>query len=245
MMVIEAVLATGVGGLVGVVLGVLIMRLYERSLVYYLEQVGVPFVWLDMPRTIAFAAVARSCWPASSARWACSIRPGGRAGAMPTTSCAARAEPMLSCRGLSKTYVTERGEVIGGRRHRPRRRGRPLRRDHRPFGLGQVLADGDDRRPEPPVGRHGHRRRHRYLGPVGERAGRLPQRQDRLRLPVRQPAADPAADRQCRPAGPAGPTAAAGRRLCQGLGACWAAWACATISTPIRRRSPPANSAAP
>ena len=31
----------------------------------------------------------------------------------------------------------------------------------------------------------------------------------------------------------------------QGRGACWAAWACATISTPIRRRSPPASSAAP
>ena len=57
MMVTEAVLATGVGGLVGVVLGVLMMRLFERSLVYYLEKVGVPFVWVDTPRTIAFAAV--------------------------------------------------------------------------------------------------------------------------------------------------------------------------------------------
>ena len=58
MMVTEAVLATGVGGLVGVVLGVLMMRLFERSLVYYLEKVGVPFVWVDTPRTIAFAAGA-------------------------------------------------------------------------------------------------------------------------------------------------------------------------------------------
>ena len=55
MMVTEAVLATGVGGLIGVVLGVLMMRLFERSLVYYLEKVGVPFVWVDTPRTIAFA----------------------------------------------------------------------------------------------------------------------------------------------------------------------------------------------
>jgi len=58
MMVIEAVVATGIGGLLGVVLGVLVMRLYERSLVYYLENVGVPFVWLDTPHTIAYAAGA-------------------------------------------------------------------------------------------------------------------------------------------------------------------------------------------
>jgi len=42
----------------GVVLGVLVMRLYERSLVFYLEKVGVPFLWVDTPRTIAFAAGA-------------------------------------------------------------------------------------------------------------------------------------------------------------------------------------------
>ena len=58
MMVTEAMLATGVGGLLGVVLGVLVMRLYERSLVFYLERVGVPFLWVDTPRTIAFAAGA-------------------------------------------------------------------------------------------------------------------------------------------------------------------------------------------
>ena len=58
MMVIEAVLATGIGGLLGVVLGVLMLRLFERSLVYYLERLGVPFLWLDMPQTIAFAAGA-------------------------------------------------------------------------------------------------------------------------------------------------------------------------------------------
>lgn len=63
MMVVEAVVATGVGGLLGVVLGVLVMRLYERSLVYYLENVGVPFVWLDTPHTVAFAAgaIALAC----------------------------------------------------------------------------------------------------------------------------------------------------------------------------------------
>jgi putative ABC transport system permease protein len=58
MMVVEAVIATGVGGVLGVTLGVLVMRLYERSLVYYLENIGVPFVWLDLPRMAAFAAAA-------------------------------------------------------------------------------------------------------------------------------------------------------------------------------------------
>lgn len=57
-MVTEAMLATGIGGLLGVVLGVLAMRLFERSLVYYLENVGVPFLWVDLPRTTAFAAGA-------------------------------------------------------------------------------------------------------------------------------------------------------------------------------------------
>lgn len=57
-MVTEAVLATGIGGILGVVLGVLAMRLFERSLVYTLENVGVPFLWVDLPRTIAFAAAA-------------------------------------------------------------------------------------------------------------------------------------------------------------------------------------------
>ena len=58
MMVIEAVIATGAGGALGVVLGVLVMRLYERSLVYYLENIGVPFVWLDGPRIVIVAVLA-------------------------------------------------------------------------------------------------------------------------------------------------------------------------------------------
>src|SRR4029453_18693743 len=57
-MVTEAMLATGIGGILGVVLGVLVMRLFERSLVYYLENVGVPFLWVDLPVTMAFAVGA-------------------------------------------------------------------------------------------------------------------------------------------------------------------------------------------
>ncbi len=58
MMVIEAVIATGAGGVLGVALGVLVLRLYERSLVYYLENIGVPFVWLDGPRIVIVAVAA-------------------------------------------------------------------------------------------------------------------------------------------------------------------------------------------
>jgi len=58
MMVIEAVIATGAGGVLGGALGVLVMRLYERSLVYYLENIGVPFVWLDGPRIVIVAVAA-------------------------------------------------------------------------------------------------------------------------------------------------------------------------------------------
>jgi putative ABC transport system permease protein len=58
MMVVEAMLATGIGGALGVALGLLVMRLYERSLVYNLERLGVPFIWDDLGRTVAFAAGA-------------------------------------------------------------------------------------------------------------------------------------------------------------------------------------------
>ncbi|MGF7161880.1 putative ABC transport system permease protein [Rhodoligotrophos appendicifer] len=57
-MLLEAVIATGVGGIVGVVLGVLAMQFYERSLVYYLDNIGVPFIWLEGTVTIAFAVTA-------------------------------------------------------------------------------------------------------------------------------------------------------------------------------------------
>ena len=55
----EAALATALGGLVGCVLGVLLMRIYEHSLVYYLDRVGIPFVWLNTTTTglIALACI--------------------------------------------------------------------------------------------------------------------------------------------------------------------------------------------
>jgi putative ABC transport system permease protein len=56
MLLTEAALATAVGGLMGCVLGVLMLRIYEHSLVYYLDSLGIPFAWLDKT-TIALIAV--------------------------------------------------------------------------------------------------------------------------------------------------------------------------------------------
>jgi putative ABC transport system permease protein len=58
LLVVEAMLATGIGGVAGVVLGVLVMRLFERSLVFYLDRLGLPFIWTDTPRIVAHAAIA-------------------------------------------------------------------------------------------------------------------------------------------------------------------------------------------
>lgn len=55
MLLTEAALATTVGGLMGCVLGVLLLRVYEHSLVYYLDSLGIPFAWLDKATTALIA----------------------------------------------------------------------------------------------------------------------------------------------------------------------------------------------
>jgi putative ABC transport system permease protein len=55
MLLTEAVMATAVGGIIGCVLGVLLMRFFEHSLVYYLEGIGIPFVWLGIGTTCLIA----------------------------------------------------------------------------------------------------------------------------------------------------------------------------------------------
>ena len=58
MLVIEAVIATGLGGVIGVILGALIMRFYEHSLIFFLERIGIPFIWLGAPRLAALAGAS-------------------------------------------------------------------------------------------------------------------------------------------------------------------------------------------
>jgi putative ABC transport system permease protein len=53
----EAALATALGGIVGCVLGILLLRVYEHSLVYYLERMGIPFVWLGGSATAVIAVL--------------------------------------------------------------------------------------------------------------------------------------------------------------------------------------------
>jgi putative ABC transport system permease protein len=59
MLLTEAALATALGGVLGCVLGVLLLRVYEHSLVYYLARMGIPFVWLNAATTglIAFGCI--------------------------------------------------------------------------------------------------------------------------------------------------------------------------------------------
>src|SRR5262249_32880108 len=57
MLLSEAAIATAVGGVVGCALGILLMRTYQHALIYYLESLGIPFVWLDIG-TIGGIAVA-------------------------------------------------------------------------------------------------------------------------------------------------------------------------------------------
>lgn len=55
MMLVEAVVATGSGGALGILIAVLVLRLYERSLVYHLNNLGLPFAWLDTLTTVLLA----------------------------------------------------------------------------------------------------------------------------------------------------------------------------------------------
>jgi putative ABC transport system permease protein len=82
MLLCEAALATAVGGLIGCMLGVLLLRVFEHSLVYYLDGVGVPFVWLD---TTSILLIAIACVGAAAAV--------GAAGAFFPAWRASRAEP--------------------------------------------------------------------------------------------------------------------------------------------------------
>jgi putative ABC transport system permease protein len=51
------VMATGAGGLIGVAMGVLLLRAFERSLVYHLIEMRVPFLWPE-PRYMILSAIA-------------------------------------------------------------------------------------------------------------------------------------------------------------------------------------------
>ncbi|WP_051953641.1 ABC transporter permease [Methylocapsa aurea] len=56
LLLIEAIGVTSAGGAIGVALGALLLRLFEHSLVYYLTQMGIPFLWLDRTNMVFIAA---------------------------------------------------------------------------------------------------------------------------------------------------------------------------------------------
>src|SRR5262249_2729389 len=55
MLLLEAVGVTAVGGIAGCLLGILLLRAFAHSLVYYLESIGIPFAWLGTGTTALFA----------------------------------------------------------------------------------------------------------------------------------------------------------------------------------------------
>lgn len=78
MLLTEAAIATGAGGLLGVMLGLLLMRLFERLLVFHLQAFGLPFVWLDWP---SLALLAGGCVLLAAATGALGVLyPAARAG---------------------------------------------------------------------------------------------------------------------------------------------------------------------
>lgn len=64
MLLVEAALATAAGGLLGCVLGAILMRIYEHSLVHHLKMMGTPFLWLG---GLQIAAIALICLTLSTA----------------------------------------------------------------------------------------------------------------------------------------------------------------------------------
>ncbi|HEY7578242.1 MAG TPA: ABC transporter permease [Acetobacteraceae bacterium] len=57
LMTTEAMIVTGGGGVLGVVFGELLLRLFARSVVFHLNEMGVGFVWLDTPGTVLIGAL--------------------------------------------------------------------------------------------------------------------------------------------------------------------------------------------
>jgi len=60
MAIIEATIATAGGAAIGVLLGVLLLRMFERMLVHHLGEMGIPFLWLDGPSTVLVAVLCVS-----------------------------------------------------------------------------------------------------------------------------------------------------------------------------------------
>ena len=58
MLVSEAAFATGIGGLAGILFGSVLLHLFQRSLVYYLELLHLDFAW---PATAEIATTAIAC----------------------------------------------------------------------------------------------------------------------------------------------------------------------------------------
>jgi hypothetical protein len=158
----EAALATGAGGLTGCVVGVLLMRVYEHSLVYHLENLGIPFVWLN-GGTMALIALLRILFASLIGAAGALCPAGGQAAKSLTISFGRRARRAVLQQSVED--LCDRAQSHGsGQRHRSRPAGWRVHRCRGPLRFRQVVAAGDDRRAEPPDWGSGPDRGYRYLG---------------------------------------------------------------------------------
>ena len=247
MLLTEAAMATAVGGGRRVaLLGVLLMRSYQHSLVYYLESLGIPFVWLDTGTTALFALAMHPVWQPSSEQSAPSFRHGGRAARNPTSSSGPKDRRCCPAEMSARPIRPNGAKSTPSKTSTSKCRAASSCRDRRALGLRQIVADGHDRRTEPPDARGRAGRRTPTSGrclTTGWRQFR--NRRDRLCLPVREPAGDPAHHRQCGAAGAARSPTRDESRLPDRGRATRTTWPKRIIATPIRPKSRPASNAAP
>ena len=131
----EAAIITGLGGIAGLGFGAAMLLIFARSLGFYFGLLGVPFSWpplavlqISAVLAISFSAILGSC-----GRF---LLHGGRAGWRPTRSFRRKADDVtLSAQALTKRYGAAAGH--GGRaRRQSRARGRRVRLDP---SAGRVL----------------------------------------------------------------------------------------------------------
>ena len=131
-------------------LGVLLMRFFEHSLVYYLDGIGIPFLWLGTGHDAFSSRWPAFCWPPLIGALGCAL--SRLAGEPPR---ALRSHPVgglsrvLACADLRKAYATERGEIEAVRGIDLDIAQGEYRGHRRPVGLREILAHGHDRRPQP------------------------------------------------------------------------------------------------
>ncbi len=193
MVLTEAGLTTGLGGLVGLLLGVVLLLVFQHTLGSSLETLEVPLAWPSVP---AMAWPPSAVWP-SRWRWArlerC-CRPAACAGAIRTTW---PGEARRDAPGRQPDQDLRRQPARPRcYRRQSRRLGRGIPGDLRPIRLRQVHPAGPAGRSDHSQQRDGVPRRHRPVRLEAGRANEPAEKPDWGGLSVCRAAADPSSARQ-------------------------------------------------